>query len=74
MSDPGRKPLTDRARESIIPEESKPLSQKIKEAVTDTGDRIAQAFQPKETKSVTQQAADGLRNTKDRANSDVEHH
>ena len=67
MSDTGRKSFTESAREAVIPQESKPISQKVKESVTDAADRVASVFQPKETKSVTQSAADSLRGASDRA-------
>lgn len=60
MSDFGRKSFTEKTRENLVPNETKPASQKIKESVTNVADKIAAVVQPKETKSLPQHTADKL--------------
>ena len=72
MSDPGRKSFTETARQSVVPNQAKPLSEKIKESVTDAADRVAAVFQPKETKSIPQTVADKVRGTHDEAKTHVD--
>ena len=41
MSDFGRKSFGTKAKESMTPNSTKSTAEKIKEAVTDTGDRVS---------------------------------
>lgn len=61
MSDPGRKSFTQQAKEKIVPDESKPISERIKEKVTDAADKVAAVVQPNETKSGPQKVFDTAR-------------
>ncbi|KJF60117.1 heat shock protein [Coccidioides immitis RS] len=58
MSDPGRKDFSTKAKEEITPESTKSTQEKIKEAATDTKDRIARGLQPDENKGSAQEAFD----------------
>ena len=65
MSDINRKSFTQSAKESLTPESSKTTGEKIKERITDFGDKIMGIIQPETTKSVTQQVSDKVTNEKD---------
>lgn len=41
MSDAGRKDWSDKVKEGVVPDSSKSTQQKVKETVTDTGDKLA---------------------------------
>lgn len=41
MSDAGRKDFSDKIKEGMTPDSSKSTQQKMKETVTDTGDKVA---------------------------------
>ncbi len=63
MSDPYRKSFTQQTKEKLIPDESKPFSERLKESVTDTFDRLGARTQPNETKSLPQKVADSFKGT-----------
>ena len=67
MSDFGRKDLHTRMQEDATPQSQKSTGEKIKETVTNAGDRIAAAVTPNTMKSTTQQAADEQRSRRDHA-------
>jgi hypothetical protein len=46
MADAGRKDFSTKAKESMIPDSSKSTQDKVKETVTDTGDKIARYDTP----------------------------
>jgi len=58
MSDPGRKDFSTRAKEEVTPDSSKSATEKVKETVTDTKDRIARGLKPDEQKGPGQEAFD----------------
>jgi len=58
MSDPERKDFTTRAKEEVTPDSSKSTTERIKESVTDTKDRIARSLKPDEHKGPGQEAVD----------------
>ncbi|KAK8156546.1 putative chaperone/heat shock protein Hsp12 [Phyllosticta citrichinensis] len=65
MSDAGRKDFSTKAEEKITPDSTKSTQQKVKESVTDTGDKVARGFQPDDNKSTGQEATDKLGRSKD---------
>ncbi|KAI9728422.1 MAG: hypothetical protein M1828_003822 [Chrysothrix sp. TS-e1954] len=65
MSDAGRKPMTDKISESIVPDSSKSTQQKMKEGVTDIGDKGARGAQTDDSKSSGQSMVDKMGRTKD---------
>ncbi|RHZ73149.1 hypothetical protein CDV55_108959 [Aspergillus turcosus] len=65
MSDAGRKDFSTKAKEEITPDSTKSTQQKIKEGVTDTGDRVARGLQTDESKSGTQEAFDKTQRSHD---------
>ncbi|EEH34009.2 hypothetical protein PAAG_05058 [Paracoccidioides lutzii Pb01] len=65
MSDAGRKDFSTKAKEEITPDSSKSTQQKVKEAFTDMGDRIARGVQPDDDKSAGQEAFDKTQRTSD---------
>lgn len=70
MSDVGRKSFTDKAKETITPEDQKSYAQQGKEYVTDTVDKVQSSLQPEGAKSSTQKAGDALTGAKDDAQQD----
>lgn len=58
MSDTGRKDLSTRMAESATPDSQKTMGERVKESVTNAGDKVASAVTPSSHKSTTQQAAD----------------
>ncbi|KZF21841.1 putative chaperone/heat shock protein Hsp12 [Xylona heveae TC161] len=65
MSDAGRKDFSDKVEEKITPDSSKSTQQKVKETVTDTGDKLARGTQSDESKSTTQEVSDKFGRSKD---------
>ncbi|GAD94827.1 heat shock protein hsp9 [Paecilomyces variotii No. 5] len=65
MSDTGRKDFTQKAKEEITPDSSKSTQDKVKETVTDTGDRVARGFQTDDSKSTSQETWDKVQRTHD---------
>ncbi|OJD10131.1 hypothetical protein AJ78_08731 [Emergomyces pasteurianus Ep9510] len=65
MSDSGRKDFSTKAKEEITPDSSKSTQDKIKEAATDTKDRVARGFQPDEQKGAGQEAFDKAQRSSD---------
>ncbi|PGH00313.1 hypothetical protein AJ79_08244 [Helicocarpus griseus UAMH5409] len=65
MSDAGRKDFSTKAKEEITPDSSKSTQERIKETVTDTGDRISRGLQPDDQKSTGQEAFDKTQRTSD---------
>ncbi|KAL4791246.1 putative chaperone/heat shock protein Hsp12 [Aspergillus venezuelensis] len=65
MSDTGRKDWSTKAKEEITPDSTKSTQDKIKESVTDTGDRISRGLQPDDQKSTGQEAFDKAQRSKD---------
>ncbi|GME33861.1 uncharacterized protein K452DRAFT_316499 [Neofusicoccum parvum] len=66
MTDAGRKDFSTKAKEELTPDSTKSTQQKTKEAITDTGDKLARGVQTDESKSTTQEASDKLGRSKDR--------
>ncbi|KAF2444519.1 putative chaperone/heat shock protein Hsp12 [Karstenula rhodostoma CBS 690.94] len=66
MSDAGRKDLHTKLGESITPDSTKSTQQKIKETVTDSGDKFARGAQPDHEKSLGQEASDKAGRSHDR--------
>ncbi|KAK2738565.1 hypothetical protein FQN57_006988 [Myotisia sp. PD_48] len=58
MSDTGRKDFTTKLGEEITPDSSKSTQQKVKEAVTDTSDRVSRGLQPDSSKGAGQETFD----------------
>jgi len=58
MSDPGRKDFLTRAKEEVTPDSSKSTTERVKETVTDTKDRIARGLKPDERKGPGQEVFD----------------
>ncbi|KAI9749567.1 MAG: hypothetical protein M4579_006818 [Chaenotheca gracillima] len=67
MSDALRKDFHTKAKEEVTPDSTKSTQQKVKEAVTDTGDRAARGIQPDDSKSGGQSAFDKTQRSSDRA-------
>jgi hypothetical protein len=67
MADAGRKDMTDKAKESAMPDSQKSTTQKVQEGVTDAGDKAARAVQPDQSKSASQGIADTVGGSKDNA-------
>ncbi|KAK8218005.1 putative chaperone/heat shock protein Hsp12 [Phyllosticta capitalensis] len=65
MSDAGRKDFSTKAKEEMTPDSTKSTQQKVKESVTDAGDKIARGFQTDDSKSTSQEASDKLGRSKD---------
>ncbi|KAL4944819.1 hypothetical protein BDV06DRAFT_186191 [Aspergillus oleicola] len=65
MSDTGRKDWSTKAKEEITPDSTKSTQDKVKEAVTDTGDRVSRGLQPDDQKSTGQEAYDKAQRSKD---------
>ncbi|KAK2746270.1 hypothetical protein FQN55_005698 [Onygenales sp. PD_40] len=65
MSDTGRKDFTTKAKEEMTPDSAKSTQDKLKEAATDTKDRLARGLQPDENKGVGQEAFDKAQRTSD---------
>ncbi|KAL4955677.1 chaperone/heat shock protein Hsp12 [Aspergillus filifer] len=65
MSDTGRKDWSTKAKEEITPDSTKSSQDKMKETVTDTGDRVARGLQPDDQKSTGQEAFDKTQRSKD---------
>lgn len=65
MSDTNRKSFVQSAKESLTPETSKTTGEKIKEKITDLGDKIMGVIQPESTKSIPQQVSDKMTSEKD---------
>ncbi|EEH22302.1 hypothetical protein PABG_04513 [Paracoccidioides brasiliensis Pb03] len=65
MSDAGRKDFSTKAKEEITPDSTKSTQQKVKEAFTDTGDRIARGVQPDHDKSAGQDVFDKTQRASD---------
>ncbi|KAL4811127.1 heat shock protein 9/12-domain-containing protein [Aspergillus unguis] len=65
MSDTGRKDFSTKAQEKLTPDSTKSTQDKIKETVTDTGDRVARGTQPDDQKSTGQQIFDKGQRAKD---------
>ncbi|KAJ5631031.1 heat shock protein hsp9 [Penicillium longicatenatum] len=68
MSDTGRKDFTTKAKEEITPDSTKSTQDKVKETVTDTGDRVARGLQPDDNKSGGQEAFDKTQRAHDDGN------
>ncbi|KAF2252633.1 putative chaperone/heat shock protein Hsp12 [Trematosphaeria pertusa] len=66
MSDAGRKDFSTKAKEEMTPDSSKSTQQKMKEAFTDTGDKVARGAQPDSDKSTGQSLTDKMGRSKDR--------
>lgn len=66
MSDAGRKDFSTKAKEHMTPDSSKSTQQKVKETVTDTGDKFARGAQPDHDKSLGQEATDKVSRSHDR--------
>ncbi|KAL1602617.1 hypothetical protein SLS60_006034 [Paraconiothyrium brasiliense] len=66
MSDHGRKDLHTKIGEGITPDSTKSTQQKMKETVTDTGDKFARGAQPDHDKSLGQEASDKVSRSHDR--------
>ncbi|KAJ5086865.1 Heat shock protein 9/12 [Penicillium alfredii] len=58
MSDTARKDFTTKAKEEITPDSTKSTQDKVKEAVTDTSDRVTRGFQTDDSKGGAQEAFD----------------
>ncbi|KKZ66213.1 hypothetical protein EMCG_08101 [[Emmonsia] crescens] len=65
MADAGRKDFTTKAKEGIIPDSTKSTQEKMKEAATDTKDRLARGIQPDSQKSTGQEAFDKTQRASD---------
>ncbi|RAL03762.1 heat shock 9/12 family protein [Aspergillus ibericus CBS 121593] len=65
MSDTGRKDFSTKAKEEMTPDSAKSTQDKVKETVTDTGDRVARGFQGDDSKSGTQEAFDKTQRSHD---------
>ncbi|GKZ21069.1 hypothetical protein AbraIFM66951_008244 [Aspergillus brasiliensis] len=69
MSDAGRKDFTTstsaEAKEELTPDSAKSTQDKVKETVTDTGDRVARGFQTDDSKSGPQEAFDKTQRSHD---------
>ncbi|KAJ5232077.1 hypothetical protein N7468_005033 [Penicillium chermesinum] len=65
MSDSARKDFSTKAKEEITPDSTKSTQDKVKETVTDTGDRIARGVQPDDNKGGAQQAFDKTQRASD---------
>ncbi|PYH38739.1 heat shock 9/12 family protein [Aspergillus neoniger CBS 115656] len=65
MSDAGRKDFSTKAKEEFTPDSAKSTQDKVKETVTDTGDRVARGFQSDNSKSGTQEAFDKTQRSHD---------
>ncbi|KAL4934021.1 heat shock 9/12 family protein [Aspergillus undulatus] len=65
MSDSGRKDWSTKAKEEMTPDSTKSTQDKVKETVTDTGDRISRGVQPDDQKSTGQQAFDKTQRSHD---------
>ncbi|KAB8224738.1 heat shock protein 9/12-domain-containing protein [Aspergillus novoparasiticus] len=68
MSDAGRKDWSTKAKEELTPDSTKSTQQKVKETVTDTGDRLARGTQPDDQKSAGQEAFDKTQRAHDNHN------
>ncbi|KAF1970446.1 putative chaperone/heat shock protein Hsp12 [Bimuria novae-zelandiae CBS 107.79] len=66
MSDLGRKDFHTKAKEHVTPDSTKSTTQKMKETVTDTGDKFARGAQPDHEKSLGQEATDKMGRSHDR--------
>ncbi|KAJ5884250.1 chaperone/heat shock protein Hsp12 [Penicillium tannophilum] len=58
MSDTGRKDFSTKAKEEMTPDSTKSTTDKVKETVTDTGDRATRGLQSDDSKGGTQEAFD----------------
>ncbi|KAJ5934944.1 chaperone/heat shock protein Hsp12 [Penicillium verhagenii] len=58
MSDTGRKDFSTKAKEEITPDSTKSTQDKLKETVTDAGDRVSRGFQSDDSKGGAQEAFD----------------
>jgi len=65
MSDAGRKDFSTKAEEKLTPDSTKSTQQKVKEAVTDTGDKAARGLQTDDSKSTAQEVSDKAGRSKD---------
>jgi len=65
MSDLGRKDFSTKAKEGITPDSSKSTAEKLKESVTDTGDKVARGVVPDSEKSGGQSLTDKAGRSKD---------
>ncbi|GKZ80783.1 hypothetical protein AnigIFM56816_005010 [Aspergillus niger] len=65
MSDSGRKDFTTKAKEEMTPDSAKSTQDKVKETITDTGDRVARGFQSDDSKSGPQEAFDKTQRSHD---------
>ena len=70
MSDENRKSFIQSSKEALTPNSSKTTGEKVKESITNLGDRIMGIVQPDTTKSLPQQASDSFTSEKDRATSE----
>ncbi|KAJ5714490.1 chaperone/heat shock protein Hsp12 [Penicillium malachiteum] len=68
MSDTGRKDFTTKAKEELTPDATKSTQDKVKETVTDTGDRLARGLQTDDSKGGTQEAFDKTQRAHDNNN------
>ncbi|KAJ5088446.1 heat shock protein 9/12-domain-containing protein [Penicillium angulare] len=68
MSDSMRKDFSDKAQEKITPDSTKSTQDKVKETVTDTGDRVARGVQPDSDKGGAQEAFDKTQRAHDNNN------
>ncbi|KAJ5082865.1 chaperone/heat shock protein Hsp12 [Penicillium argentinense] len=65
MSDAARKDFSTKAKEEVTPDATKSTQDKIKETVTDTGDRLARGFQTDDSKGGSQEAFDKTQRASD---------
>ncbi|KAF2814302.1 uncharacterized protein BDZ99DRAFT_459994 [Mytilinidion resinicola] len=66
MSDFARKDFSTKAEEKLTPNSTKSTGEKIKEAITGSGDKIARGVQPDSSKSDSQEISDKFGRSKDR--------
>ncbi|KAJ5138539.1 Heat shock protein 9/12 [Penicillium bovifimosum] len=65
MSDAGRKDFSTKAKEEATPDFTKSTQQKVKETVTDTGDRVARGLQTDDSKGAGQETFDKTQRASD---------
>ncbi|KAJ5172889.1 chaperone/heat shock protein Hsp12 [Penicillium capsulatum] len=65
MSDAGRKDFATKAKEELVPDSTKSTQDKVKETVTDTGDRVARGFQTDDSKGGAQETFDKAQRASD---------
>ncbi|KAJ5637921.1 heat shock protein 9/12-domain-containing protein [Penicillium lividum] len=68
MSDTGRKDFSTKAKEEITPDSTKSTQDKLKETVTDAGDRVTRGLQSDDSKGGTQEAFDKTQRAHDNNN------